>query len=244
MCTLTVHRNSERVLVTMNRDESRLRGEESPPELSERGATPRTLAPRDGNAGGTWIGVNDRGLVACLLNLYEEEQAAPRPSGMASRGELIPRILESEAHGSARDRFVAEFDRIRYLPLELAIFSSVGGTSLLWRGKGDLEATVHPGEWTLLSSSSWIPQEVLPWRRELFRNWREEGERWRGPIPEFHLLQPEGREYWSPLLSRENASTRSLTQVEVPRDGGSPVMRYWPRPTVDLDPASAIEMCF
>ena len=35
---------------------------------------------------------NDRGLVACLLNLYDTEEGPSRPRGIASRGELIPRI--------------------------------------------------------------------------------------------------------------------------------------------------------
>lgn len=76
MCTVTVHRSANRLLVTMNRDEARDRAPEVPPAIHHNDVN--WLAPSDSARGGTWIGVNDRGVVACLLNGYVEGDSVIR----------------------------------------------------------------------------------------------------------------------------------------------------------------------
>ena len=89
MCTLTVSRDAERLRVTMNRDEARSRAEEHPPTRTAEGGSPPILCPRDGQRGGTWIGVNGAGLVGCLLNLYEAENPDAPPARTTSWGAEI-----------------------------------------------------------------------------------------------------------------------------------------------------------
>ena len=78
----------------MNRDELRTRGREIPPT---RYATLDTawVGPIDSDAGGTWIGTNEFGLTACLLNAYFPVGAAPEVAqqGARSRGVIIPELL-------------------------------------------------------------------------------------------------------------------------------------------------------
>ena len=50
------------------------------------------LAPIDTEGGGTWIGVNDAGIVAVLLNRSISLQ---RP-GMRTRGDIVPRLLAAD----------------------------------------------------------------------------------------------------------------------------------------------------
>lgn len=239
MCTLTVSTDSERFLVTMNRDEARTRAEELPPEVSRPPDAPALVRPLDGKARGTWIGANDRGLVAALLNLYDAEDpeaSPPRPGG-PSRGELVPLLLRCLDLDGARARLAGGLDATRYPPFRLAVFSFRGGVSVRSRGDGRLELEEHAPGPAFLSSSSWRPEEVIPWRRERFEEWRAAGGPRRGPLPEFHLLRPEGREAWAPLLARDRASTRSIVQVEVDLAAATATMRYWPRPEPDLDPS-------
>ena len=93
MCLLVVLRGVDPdfpVLVASNRDELRNRAA-SPPGLWV-GARRRVLSPRDRRAGGTWIGVNDRGVLAGLTNVAGQPQRTDAPS----RGELPHLALDSD----------------------------------------------------------------------------------------------------------------------------------------------------
>jgi uncharacterized protein with NRDE domain len=81
MCFL-ICRVGERPLLAANRDEVYARPF-SPPRrwVAE---TP-FWAPRDEDEGGTWIGVNERGLVAAITN----RSLLPAEAGRESRGHLV-----------------------------------------------------------------------------------------------------------------------------------------------------------
>ncbi len=94
MCTLLLaHRPTPGTLlaVASNRNEFLARPAEGiavwPAEVGL--ALPRIVAPRDSKAGGTWLGVNDRGLFVCLTNRRNATLSADR----ASRGQLVAQAL-------------------------------------------------------------------------------------------------------------------------------------------------------
>jgi hypothetical protein len=98
MCLLIVLRSQQPafpVLVASNRDERRDR-KASPPGLWL-GQRRRAITPRDRLAGGTWIGVNDRGLFAGLTNVT----GAPIPKAAPSRGHLVPLALDQDGLDAA-----------------------------------------------------------------------------------------------------------------------------------------------
>lgn len=72
--------------VAANRDEALARPA-SPPKI--RGDAPKVLAPRDEEAGGTWIGYNDHGVFVALTNRWTREPA----EGDRSRGLLVRETL-------------------------------------------------------------------------------------------------------------------------------------------------------
>ncbi|GIW72848.1 MAG: hypothetical protein KatS3mg102_2390 [Planctomycetota bacterium] len=102
MCTLIVaNRLFERValLVAANRDE-RLGRPAGPPALRQPAAPggPAILAPRDLQAGGTWLGVNAAGVFAAVVNRAE----VPHEPGRRSRGLLVLDALgQRSAHQGA-----------------------------------------------------------------------------------------------------------------------------------------------
>jgi uncharacterized protein with NRDE domain len=69
------------IVVGMNRDESMTRPSDPPAVLS---GTPVIVAPRDRQAGGTWIGVSGTGLVVALSNRRGRAASSAR-----SRGQLV-----------------------------------------------------------------------------------------------------------------------------------------------------------
>jgi uncharacterized protein with NRDE domain len=98
VCTLTLAWQvfpDAPVLVAANRDERRDRPSE-PPTRTE--ADPAVVAPRDAEAGGTWIGHNDAGLFVGITNRWLADPVAER-----SRGLLVADALrEPDARSAAR----------------------------------------------------------------------------------------------------------------------------------------------
>ena len=82
---------------------------------------PRVLAGRDIRAGGTWLGVNERGLLAAVLNRRSNSsEASDAPT--RSRGLLCLDLLAHQSAVAAR-AFLAEH-RERYQPFTLVFADS------------------------------------------------------------------------------------------------------------------------
>jgi hypothetical protein len=236
VCTVTIQRQGADLFVTMNRDERRGRAPELPPARSGGEAgLPVRAGPRDGESGGTWIGVNHRGAVACLLNLYDDsswEQELLLPSGRRSRGEIVPALLAASPRTDADDWPAQALPLHEYAPFTLLLADSAGARRWDWDG-GRLSSARLSGEWLLVSSSAWRRDEVLAWRRELLADWLERGAPFQGLIPSYHLEQPPGREEWAPLMARPLSATRSITRIAVEPRLGRCTLLYWRVPVAD-----------
>lgn len=105
MCTLILaHRiiDDTPILFGANRDEQLGRPSEGP-RLRE-GDRLRVLAPRDLKAGGTWLGLNEKGLLVAITNRFSLEE----PDGSRrSRGELVDRALQAASASEAADAIAA-----------------------------------------------------------------------------------------------------------------------------------------
>lgn len=119
MCTLIVlHRcvPGRPLVVAANRDEFYARPAEGPAVRSARGG--RVLAPRDLEAGGTWVGLSERGVFAGLTNLRPRAMppgrgmlggesgcglAAEAPAKLRSRGEVVMAALEAKSAADAAE---------------------------------------------------------------------------------------------------------------------------------------------
>jgi len=94
MCTVTlVHLDKSNFIITFNRDETIHRSTLLPAfyELNQT----RALFPKDAVAGGTWIGLNDKNTMVCLLNggfkIHEK-----RTNYRQSRGIVVKDVLEAK----------------------------------------------------------------------------------------------------------------------------------------------------
>jgi len=230
MCTVTVRRDAGGLLLTMNRDERLDRaGEEAPRRIPGEVDRPSWIAPFDGPSGGTWIGVNDRGVAACVLNGYgpADRDLRGRP-GVPSRGSIIPRILEDQ-DGVAPVALRDAIDFSAYPSFTLLVVSARGGEIVRWQhGEGIVREPV-PAGWSLLTSSSWDEPEVARYRRDAFASWLAEGAVEVEGIPLVHLHVPPGAERCAPLMTREDSATRSITQVRVPAGSAEAWLSWWPR---------------
>lgn len=67
MCTVTFVPVKDTFIITSNRDEKHSRGKALPPTMYNVNGT-NIIFPKDANAGGTWIAVNENGNAAVVLN--------------------------------------------------------------------------------------------------------------------------------------------------------------------------------
>ena len=239
MCTLSIHHSAQEILVTMNRDEMLTRAPETPPAQFETAEGVTCVAPRDGERGGTWMGANDHGVVACLLNFYMPgESLMPDTTGRySSRGEIIPQALAQGSGDAVLSWLLEEFDPTQYPSFDLHVITPDCVRRIMWMKKSPLRLVENEEEWSVFSSSGWDSDDITTWREEKFCHWLSDGAEMNGNLPKFHLLQEANHEDRSPLMKRDWSATRSVTQVHWPRDASSLSMRYWPDPQPEtIDP--------
>jgi len=165
VCTLTLAWQvfpDAPVLVAANRDERRDRPSE-PPTRTE--SDPSVLAPRDAEAGGTWIGYNDAGLFVGITNRWLADPVAERSRGLLvadalreldarSAALLVERSVDAHAYDGfnlvVADRTAAylfEWDgRLRVHQLDPGVHVVVNSGAALGGGGAVIDAFHTPAE--------------------------------------------------------------------------------------------------
>ncbi|MFC7214883.1 NRDE family protein [Saliphagus sp. GCM10025334] len=142
MCTLTLAWQvfeDAPVVVAANRDEGLERPSDSPDLYA---TDPLVVAPRDAEAGGTWIGFNDHDLFVGITNRWTDADLA----GERSRGRLVADALARPSAFEART-FVAEaVDAMEFEGFSLVVADRDDAFVLEWDGRlrtTTLEPGVH-----------------------------------------------------------------------------------------------------
>jgi uncharacterized protein with NRDE domain len=128
------------IAVAANRDEA-LDRESLPPRILE--TDPTVVAPQDAEAGGTWIGVTERGLLVAITNRYTDEGAPDLPAGR-SRGLLVRDALRASDAQAAVALVRQEVAEREYAGFNLLVADADDATYLEWDGDLRVEA-LDPG---------------------------------------------------------------------------------------------------
>jgi hypothetical protein len=232
MCTFIILRRPEEpwpVVIAANRDEMTDRPSSPPgrhwPERSG------TIAGRDDLAGGSWLGMNDDGLVAGIMNRMNT--LGPQ-TGKRSRGELV---LEALDHADAREAVtaLAELDGRAYRPFNMVIADNRDAFWLRHSGRnsGIVEIRPLPVGLSMITAHD--------------RNDTKGSARIRAYLPRFETApapQPEFGDWtaWAALVADRGAGTgvdgmtidldggfgtRSSSLIALPAAGvGAPVWRF------------------
>lgn len=209
MCTATWLIRADGFELLFNRDESRRRLVARPPEARTVGGL-RCLAPVDGDAGGTWLGVNELGLAVALLNAWEDASGTDLPR--VSRGTLVMDLLACRSGLEVAER-VGATDLDAYRGFRLVVLEPGAGPIVLsWRAhRLDREEARVP-----LCSSSLGSGEATAVRSTVLQAMTPAGG---GPSSEvleaFHASHAPERGPWSPCMHREDACTVSASHVVV-----------------------------
>ncbi len=223
MCTVTIVPTfgpagvRSGIRVACNRDESRGRPAALRP-IEKTFSRHRALMPVDTVSGGTWIAVNDAGLVLTLLNQNPGDMRGITFLDKTSRGGIIPALLYAdtltEACELARDIDVSIYPPFRLVMADTAyciVMSGDGGVSTTHR---------EPISAPIFFTSSGLGDALVEApRRELFHSlFDDDSSAWAQNQDAFHRHHWKDRPELSVDMSREDATTVSLTLVELSRD--------------------------
>ena len=188
MCTLTLAWrvfDEYPVVVAANRDEATDRPSEPPGVYRDE---PLVIAPRDGEAGGTWIGYNEHGVFAGITNRWNDADLA----GERSRGLLVADALACETAREAIEVVERTTTEYEYAGFNLAVADADDAGWLEWDGQLErvaLEPGVHVAVNVGLDGRFTIPSS----RRELGQRQAENAESVRQALE----VEPgEGTEEW------------------------------------------------
>jgi uncharacterized protein with NRDE domain len=217
MCTATWRRTEGGYEVRFNRDELATRKPALPPKVSEREGV-RFLAPEDGDAGGAWLGVNERGVAVGIANgpRSERDEGA---GAFRSRGLLVLDLLSSAGVEDVRRRMEA-LDARKHR--SFALFAiELPGEVRIWSWDGEqLESRQGGQPGALLISSSRDPERARRERKALLeRMVHAQGALDAVVFEAFHASHEPERGPFSPCMHRGDASTVSLSRIRVgPRE--------------------------
>jgi hypothetical protein len=225
-----------------SRDEQRTRSAAVSPEVITR-CNRRVLMPRDGNAGGTWIAANDAGIVFALLNVNPPHRVADpgswttangrpdrreSPRRFRTRGAVIAQLTGATAAAEAARRACA-LPLSTFRPFRVLAFDAAGCVAeVVWTGERARHRVGHLTAPLIRTSSGLGDALVAAPRRRLFvRMLRRAAPDAATAQDAFHRHHWPGRGELSVLMSRADATTVSITTVEVSEDGVR--MVYEPR---------------
>lgn len=210
MCTVTyLPLGNSDFILTSSRDVPYTRERALHPQMYEENGT--TLwYPKDGKAGGTWIGVSDKKRLICLLNGGFEYHTS-LSEYKKSRGLIVKALL------SATDirKGLATIDLEGVEQFTLSIVDWSGPLTLLefvWDGSSKhlKELAQQPVIW---SSSTLYDSKIKELRRQWFRDWRDKNETTTEAILEFHHTAGIGDPRIDVLMDRKLGGTVSITSI-------------------------------
>lgn len=142
------------IALAANRDEAYDRPSRGPRLLC---AEPKVIAPVDERAGGTWLGVNDRGLAVAIANRRDG------PPGERSRGQLVRDVLTADTADEARTFLASVLGDHTYAGFHLLIVDPVDAFYVTWDGTlegRELTEGVHVLDNNGLDEDAEIPRTV------------------------------------------------------------------------------------
>jgi hypothetical protein len=219
MCTLSWLPEGESYSVWFNRDERVTRKPAASPFKHVRSGIPY-MAPTDGEAGGTWIGVNVGGLTVCLANRYCVPPP-PLPRARVSRGLLVQSVLGLPTL-SAVAAAVEQATLAQYEPFTLGVFEPAALPLLLaWDGER-LTQDRPPGAGLILTSSAVDQAHVVESRRRVQAEALLTEPMSAALLERLHASHEPERSGVSICMHRHDARTQSLSRIDV----GDDIIRF------------------
>lgn len=242
MCTLTVVPTPDRrVRLAFNRDERPTRPPALPPAVRVFGDR-RAVFPIDPQCGGTWLGVNDAGLAAAVLNVNPPDKWT-RPTEK-SRGTIIPVLLGQNSPADALAEFARRFAIADFAPFRLVLVGQGMAAELRWDGREPMVTSRLLGGMPWLFTSSGLGDHLVEGvRSELFNAmFACQPEDWPRVQHEFHRHSWPGRQHLS--VNMERASARTVSFAVIDLDDSSATVTYHPAAPHESGEPTVVRLSF
>jgi len=211
MCTVTYIPAGDKILLTSNRDEQTLRQPAAQP-AAQHFTNGRILFPRDGKAGGTWIGLHNNGNAMVLMN-GAFERHIPSPPYRESRGLIFLEIFDAQNP-------ITQFDEVDLFDIEpFSLVLHMPGSLWEMRLDGNKKYIIpkpadQPQIW---SSATLYDKNVIEKREQWFSEWLQRTAMFTAAtVMRFHELGGEGNEHIDLLMNRDGLlRTVSITCMEL-----------------------------
>ena len=227
MCTLSFMPDTGGFHLLMNRDEQRTRSVGLPPALHSCGDH-QALYPSE-PTGGTWIGVNEKGLTIALINWYSKPQLQGAPA--FSRGEIIPKLLAENSPGNA-ERLLRSLPLTRLNPFRLILVLAKDQSLHEFRSDStSLEKLTFPWERNHWFSSGYDEPEAMRIRE--MTSAKATGSDPLAMLRNLHRSHAPEKGPFSICMHREDAHTVSFTEISIRKNAVS--MSYHGGPPCESD---------
>jgi len=211
MCTVTyLPLGENKFILTSSRDVPFLRKPAEAPKIFTEDSV-ALIYPKDGEAGGTWIGTSSKNRLICLLNGGYENHIA-KEKYRKSRGIIVKDLLKSKNISEA----LAAIDLKDIEPFTLAIVDWNDGLELytfVWTGvkKHVLNMPQVPHIW---SSSTLYDAAIKKMRQDWFAKWNSSVDVYsQEKIIKFHKTAGVGNPEIDVLMRRNKGGTVSISSV-------------------------------
>lgn len=177
--------------------------------------------PRDGKAGGTWIGASSRNRALCILNGGFENHTSVGDYRV-SRGEVVIDLLKQEKI----DKGIKGICLDNIEPFTLVIVDwqeEFKLMELIWDGDRK-HINVLPLEMHIWSSSTLFDKKMKKMRNKWFLDWHQANKIDQTSILKFHHIAGIGDSNVDVILRRETVGTVSITSLK--KENGSVEMTY------------------
>lgn len=220
MCTFTWWPCPGGYGLFFNRDELNTRAPEASPAAGRSNGLARIVTV-DGERGGAWLGVNERGVAVVLLNDYTVSWRPESPA--CSRGELVKVALGSGTLDGV-GRLVSGFEIGRTGAFHLVALDRTGAAHVHhWDGQS-LDHFTGADVERFFSSSSFRPAEVIAARRARYDQLPDKSDE--DALRALHWAHDPAAGAHSVLMRRPDAATRSVCEVRV--GPGEATLAYTP----------------
>lgn len=215
MCSLSWIRQGGDLHLFFNRDEQLSRPAALPPQVDTIGDT-QVLLPVDPQAGGTWISVNEYGVIVALLNSYQDSDRlrhlkADQPNKKpVSRG-LLVRDLSVYHNVAAAHQALQALDLSVYEPFTLFVLDRESALKHYWNGQ-QCEVTDAP---PFYASSGFDSAGVIRTRQQDFNNLSAPD---MTTLRKLHYSHHHADGAYNVCMHREDAATRNFSAISVTKD--------------------------
>ncbi len=220
MCTVTFIPQHDKCFITSNRDEKAWRKKALPPAAYHSDDV-TLLYPKDADAGGTWIALNENGNTAVLLNGAFKKHT-PAPPYERSRGLVLLDVIKNK-------KPVTTFQRLNFKQTEPFTLIFLTGDALFecrWDGIKKYFKQLRNNQPYIWSSATLYDDDIMKKRETWFAKWlRKNSEFSAEEILQFHLFAGDGDSHNDLHMNRDGVVfTVSVTNIELHNDKG--IMTY------------------